>query len=86
MQQSLLQLDFKLVEDAQNYTPPTAVTGKRDIATVTQQSNDSTNWKQTMLPQLFVADRLTPTKNKKVAPKKHRKRKHDPQQVTLLEK
>ena len=55
MQQSLLQLDFKLMEDPQNCTPPTAVTGKRDIATVIQQANDSINWKQTTLPQLSVA-------------------------------
>ena len=86
VQQSLLKLDFKIVEDAQNYTPPAAVTGKRDISSVIQQAKHSTTWKQTALPQLFGADSVTPQKKKKENPKPQHKRKYDPQQLTLLEK
>ena len=86
VQQSLLKLDFEIVENAQNCTPPTAVTGKREISTVIQQAKNSTTWKQTILPQLVGADSITPTKKKKENPKPQRKRKHDPLQVTLLEK
>ena len=41
VQQSLLKLDFKIVEDAQNYTAPAAVTGKGDIPSVIQQAKNS---------------------------------------------
>ena len=54
MQQSLLTLDFKIIEDAQNHTASlAAVTGKRDMPSVIQQAKNNVTWKQTPLPQLF---------------------------------
>lgn len=69
VQQSLLKLDFKIVEDAQNYTPPAAVTGKRDISSVIQQAKHSTTWKQISTATAIRSRQRNTTKKEKREPK-----------------
>ena len=45
VQQSIVEMDFKIIEDTQNHKPPTAVTRKQDITTIIHEANNKVTWK-----------------------------------------
>ena len=83
VQQSLLEMDFKIMKDLQIHKQPEAVTRTRDITTIINEANENVTRKQPTIP--FLTTLINP-KKKKNNLKKRRKRKHDENQVTLIEK